>query len=149
MAVAAAAASPSTFALPDGECTLVTPTGSRLEAFIGCGLAAREGLWRGADGACYLGRYTGGMRHGWSHFFAGAFARGRRSGAGIEVRVGAVYTGQWEDDLRNGYGTQHWCTVQGRPAAVSYPGQLAAKGPLRYEGEWRHGEVHGYGRHRW
>ncbi|TMW59024.1 hypothetical protein Poli38472_007169 [Pythium oligandrum] len=105
-----------------------------------------EELVTATSNARYEGEWQDGLPHGHGVLvfdndrhvrYEGAFVKGYRHGHGVmRYASGNMYTGEWHENVKSGYGTMIWLRSDG--VAVE-----------KYVGLWREDRPNGVGRHVW
>uniref|UniRef100_K3W6G9 Uncharacterized protein n=1 Tax=Globisporangium ultimum (strain ATCC 200006 / CBS 805.95 / DAOM BR144) TaxID=431595 RepID=K3W6G9_GLOUD len=118
--------------------------------------------------ARYEGAWHEGLPHGLGVLvyddannarYEGHFVHGKREGQGqMQYASGNLYSGQWVDDAKHGYGVMMW---MGKPSSSLYASDPRLRPPIGaveslplvlhevYEGYWVDDVQHGFGRHIW
>lgn len=72
--------------------------------------------------------------------YEGHWKSSQRCGKGVLTAPGGTYTGEWRNDMREGFGVQLYNSEQGSGAAAANDASSS-----RYEGMWQQNERHGAG----
>jgi len=123
------------------------------------------GIWRSAAGDMFKGNFQNDLMHGDGEYkfadgrlYRGLWKEGHMCGHGVMEWLagsdpeleGDVFTGQWEDDMANGYGKyvhRDGSTYQGEWSKDEKSGkgfEIWVDGS-RYDGDFLHGAMHGSG----
>jgi len=129
-----------------GEGTLILRDSSSYHGNFVNGIFEGKGTLRQRDGGVYVGEWKAGLRNGEGmetmddgQVYKGTFKKGKREGNGtlLEKYAGKIiYRGQWLDDKYHGEGM----LVDRYRPDISPQVQV-----VRWEGEFKSGEKHGYG----
>jgi len=150
--------------LQSGKGMEVWADNSRYEGEFREGNKNGTGIWRSAAGDMFKGNFHNDVMHGDEYkfadgrFYRGLWKDGHMGGHGtMEWLAGAdsdlegdVFTGQWEDDMANGYGKyvhRDGSTYQGEWLKDEKSGkgfEIWSDGS-RYDGDFLHGAMHGSG----
>lgn len=120
-----------------------------------------DGVWHLPNGERYEGKFVQGLQNGigtlfWGNqntCYDGAWENGRRSGFGVQYLEDGimVYSGQFKDDMFEGFGTHHFSSG-GKHIGEFRNGMKNGKGTIydsnnnvKFDGEFKNGEKHGNG----